>query len=66
MVGLLTTEQKELIAGQEYATDSFFNPIQDFNDNWVISEEEIDQSTIDWVKELPKIKFIKKLENEFS
>ena len=25
-------------------TDVYFNPIQDLNDNWVISSEEIDQS----------------------
>ena len=42
-VGLLKIEEKETIQGKEYAPDCFFNPIQDNNDNWVISTEEMDQ-----------------------
>jgi hypothetical protein len=59
-VGLLTIEQKEKIAGQEYAPDSFFYPIQDADDNWVISQEEINQcvnSLFLWVKNLPLIDY---------
>ena len=44
-VGLLTIEQKDLIVGQQYTTDSYFNPIQDLNDNWVISIEEMEYCT---------------------
>ena len=29
------------IKGQAYAPDCYFNPIQDVNDNWVISIEEL-------------------------
>ncbi len=36
----LTEQQKDILHGKEYAPDSFFSPIQDKNDNWVISLEE--------------------------
>jgi hypothetical protein len=39
-VGLLTIEQKDLLVGNQYAPDCYFNPIQDINDNWIISEIE--------------------------
>lgn len=57
-VGLLTIKQKDLIVGQQYTTDSYFNPIQDLNDNWVISIEEMEYCTnVDyiWVKNLDLI-----------
>ena len=57
-VGLLTIEQKDLIVGKQYTTDSFFNPIQDLNDNWVISIEEMnycDNNDYLWVKDLDLI-----------
>jgi hypothetical protein len=57
-VGLLTIEQKDLIVGQQYNTDSYFNPIQDLNDNWIISIEEMEYCTnVDylWVKDLDLI-----------
>jgi hypothetical protein len=57
-VGLLTIEQKDLIVSQEYTTDSYFNPIQDLNDNWVISIEEMnycDNNDYLWVKDLDLI-----------
>ena len=46
-VGLLTELQKDELVGQLYAPDSYFNPIQDVNDNWVISVEEIEQTMYD-------------------
>lgn len=55
-VAILTTEQKDQLIGEQYATDSFFNPIQDANDNWVISEEEINYLTNHdflWLNDLP-------------
>ena len=62
-VGLLTIEQKDKLVGQLYAPDSYFNPIQDGNEppNWVISIEEIDQTTNEefmWVKDLPLIPWV--------
>jgi len=59
-VGLLTLEQKNEIAGQLYAEDSFFNPIQNINNDWVISTEEIEQCinpNFLWVKDLPLIDY---------
>tara|TARA_R110000868_G_scaffold306325_1_gene567547 strand:+ start:993 stop:1190 length:198 start_codon:yes stop_codon:yes gene_type:complete len=57
VVGLLTEKQKDELIGLEFASDSFFNPIQDLNDNWIISLEEIEQTELEWVKELPLIDF---------
>ena len=57
-VGLLTVEQKDILLIQQYAPDCYFNPIQDLNDNWVISVEEIANCVNDefiWVKDLPLI-----------
>ena len=59
-VGLLTELQKDELIGQLYAPDSYFNPIQDINDNWVISLEEIEQCDIEWVKQLPLIEYVPK------
>jgi hypothetical protein len=57
-VGLLTVEQKDSLLIQWYAPDCYFNPIQDLNDNWIISIEEMANCTNDefiWVKDLPLI-----------
>lgn len=40
LVVLLTEVEKNLLLGQQYAPDSYFNPIQDADDNWIISTEE--------------------------
>jgi hypothetical protein len=59
-VGLLTLEKKNEIAGQLYAEDSYFNPIQDINNNWVISIQEIIDCVVEkfmWVKDLPLIDY---------
>ena len=57
IVGLLTIEEKDLLVGQQYAPDSYFNPIQDSVGDWVISTEEIRDTNLQWVKELPLIEF---------
>jgi hypothetical protein len=36
-VVILTEEQKNQLVGQQYAPDSYFNPIQDLDNNWIIS-----------------------------
>jgi hypothetical protein len=59
-VGLLTESQKNELVGQLYDEDSYFNPIQDANDDWIISVEEIDQCVtpeFQWVKDLPLIEY---------
>ena len=59
-VGLLTEVQKDELVGQLYAPDSYFNPIQDADDNWVISVEEMEyctNPTFSWVKDLDLIPY---------
>lgn len=43
-----------------YDDDSYFNPIKDADDNWIISVEEIQFCTVEqfqWVKQLPLIEY---------
>lgn len=59
-VGLLTTDEKDLLIGQEYAPYSYFNPIEDADLNWIISIEEMNNCVNEqfmWVKDLPLIPF---------
>ena len=59
-VGLLTETQKDELVGQLYDDDSYFNPIADLYDRFIISVEEIDQCVNEklmWVKELPLIPY---------
>ena len=62
-VGLLTVEQKDLLVGQLFDEDSYFNPILDGNDpqNWIISIEEIEQNIyydFNWLQDLEMILFV--------
>lgn len=62
-VGLLTEIQKDELIGQMYAPDSYFNPIQDANNNWVISIEEMEyceNPKFLWVKDLELIIYVPK------
>lgn len=66
-VGLLTELQKDEIVGQLFAPDSYYNPIQDIDDNWIISVEEIEQTITPefmFVKDLPLIPYTPKQYNE--
>ena len=57
-VGLLTELQKDELLGQWYAPDSYFNPILNLTDQWVISVEEMEQCVnpeFMWVKDLEVI-----------
>jgi hypothetical protein len=59
-VGLLTESQKNELVGQLYDDDSYFNPIQDLYDNWIISTEEMEfcvNPEFTWVKDLPLIPY---------
>jgi hypothetical protein len=65
-VYLLTIQQKDDLVGQWYDSDSYFNPIQDANDDWIISVEEVNQCINPdflWVKDLPLIEYIPKETN---
>ena len=62
-VGLLTELQKDLLVGSQYRADSFFLPVQDYNNNWVISIFEVnncENNQFNWLIELPVIKYIPK------
>ncbi len=62
-VGLLTETQKDNLIGQMYDEDSFFNPILDFYDQYIISVEEMDfcvNPDFQWVKDLPLIDYVPK------
>ena len=57
---LLTQEQKDQIQGQKFTIDSYFNPWQDADDNWIISTIEQDQCThpdFQWIKHCPRIEY---------
>ena len=62
-VGLLTVTEKDQLVGQWYAPDSFFNPIQDNSNNWIISLEEMNgciNPDLMWVKDLDVIPYVPK------
>jgi hypothetical protein len=40
MIAIITQQQKEILIGKTYDGVCYFNPIQDINNNWVISEIE--------------------------
>jgi hypothetical protein len=60
MIGyILTPEQKELIQGQYFATDIFFNCVADINGVWFLflSEQDIplvEASQYAWTLDLPQ------------
>jgi len=52
--------QKDELVGVYYSDDSIYNPIQDIDNNWVISTEEMIYTTNDetlWVKDLELIEY---------
>jgi hypothetical protein len=57
----LTEQQKDLILNQTYDDTQFFNPIQDVDGNWIISNEEVNQCSnsnfTSWIGDLPEIDF---------
>lgn len=65
-VAILTVSQKDQLLGQEFAPFSHFNIIQDLNDNWVISEEEVvNCTTFSWVPSLTLTMYEPKIEPNF-
>lgn len=57
----LTEEQAQSLIGVEFIPDNYFNPIKDADGNFIISIEEVQQCSIDWVKLLPLITYKPKL-----
>jgi hypothetical protein len=56
-VAKLTQAQANQLRGVEVVADNFFNPIQDKHGQWIISLEEVEQCSIEWVKNLPQITY---------
>jgi hypothetical protein len=59
-VGLLTQVQKDELVGQQYVLDNYFHVIQDINNNWIISQQQMDyciNPDFLWVKDLPLIEY---------
>ena len=40
MIAIITELQKDILVGKQFEVDSYFNPIEDMNLNFVISEIE--------------------------
>ena len=60
----LTIEQKDILIGAEFAPNSMFNPVQDANGDWVISEEEVrhcENPNLAWIASLPEISYSPKI-----
>lgn len=53
----LTEEQAQSLIGVDFVEDNYFNPIEDADGNYVISIEEVEQTSIEWVKSLPLIEY---------
>ena len=59
-VRILTAEQKDLLNGQMWNNQAYFNPTLDANGNWFISNEEVngcEKQEFAWVKELNEIDY---------
>ena len=59
-VGILTITEKESLVGQLVQPDWYFYPVQDCNNDWIISTQEIDNSIYpqnEWVKSLSLIEW---------
>ena len=57
-VHLITEEQANRLKEIKYIPDSYFNPIQDIDGNWIISCEEVNQCNINWLKDTELIEYI--------
>ena len=57
----LTIEQKDLLIGQTWDGVQYFNPTQDADGNWFISNEEVNECTHEgvneWIHELQEIDY---------
>ena len=53
----LTYEEAQSLIGIQFMPDNYFNPIMDADGNWIISIEEVEQCSIEWVKALPLINY---------
>ena len=67
MIGYkLTTEQKDLLVGRQFAPNQYFNPVIDINGDYFIFEGEVEGCTNEefmWVKELPQAEYVPPINN---
>ena len=49
----LTAEQKDLLIGQKWNDEAFFNPLLDADGNWFISNEEVNGCTLIQAESIP-------------
>ena len=57
----LTPEQADELRGNEFAPDSFFNPVQDINGDWFIFDPEQELASrieYPWMDNLIKVEFV--------
>jgi hypothetical protein len=57
----LTTEQKNLLVSQSFASDQYFNPVVDIDGVYFIFEGEVEGCVNEefmWVKELPTAEYV--------
>ena len=68
-VAILNNEQKSILDKSEISTSWKFHIIRDCNDNWVLTEGQINSSTLvenDWIKSLPLIDWCKPAEPDIQ
>ena len=62
MIGYkLSTEEKNLLVGQSFSSDQYFNPVPNIDDVYFIFEGEVEGCTNEefmWVKELPSAEYV--------
>ena len=61
-VHILTIEQKEMLVGQKWNNQAYFNPTLDADGNWFISVEEVngcshENGAFEWIHDLPLIAY---------
>jgi hypothetical protein len=54
MIAILTEEQAQELTGKQIDDSSYYNPVQ-INGVWMISEQEVLRSSLEWVKQLELI-----------
>lgn len=62
MIGYkLNTQQKDLLIGNEFAPNQYFNPVPDINGDYFIFDGEVEGCTNEqftWVKELSQADYV--------
>ena len=54
---IITESQRQELLLTQVKEDWLFHPIKDADDNWVVSSQEQDACSLDWLKALPRIDF---------